>query len=382
MKNKQFLSLLLSSVLVISALNTPFTIASARAAEDGSLPIETVLEEPDETEEPEEKQDEETEPETKPEADPVTDIDDSSEENETQEEIVENSDESPAEQETSQSEESEETDESEQFVFTGTVTATTKGQEVIPGYSDGQSPDDLFAVYVENNFNGRSSAKRRGAKSASGNLSGIDRAIYDNIASVLPEIAAGERASTTFEISTEDLGLEQTCWTAEELGVPSIWVLDESGNIIIQDDGSAIISDDAYGAVEEKTSFDLGRVVSALLADYPYHLYWYEKTQNTSMDGLWISAYYDPSKQDYVIGIDGSIVISFPVAEEYSAGDYTVDTSIGQSVQSSVANANAIVDRYSGASDYDKLRGYLDEICELVSYNDAAAAGGFSYGNP
>ena len=42
----------------------------------------------------------------------------------------------------------------------------------------------------------------------------------------------------------------------------------------------------------------------------------------------------------------------------------------------------AIVDEYSSASDYDKLCGYKEEICGLVSYNDPAAQGGFSYGNP
>ena len=91
---------------------------------------------------------------------------------------------------------------------------------------------------------------------------------------------------------------------------------------------------------------------------------------------------YDQDIDDYVIYVSGALPLRFTVAQEFAAGLYEVDTSIGQSVQASVANAKAIVSKYSGSSDEDKLRGYMEEICDLVSYNDAAADGGVSYGNP
>ena len=102
----------------------------------------------------------------------------------------------------------------------------------------------------------------------------------------------------------------------------------------------------------------------------------YEKTQSTMATGFQLTASYDNAIGDYLVGPVGSMEISFPVANEYSAGEYMVDTTIGQAVQTSVANANAIVSQYSSATDYDKLSGYKDEICNLVSYNEAAAGGG------
>ena len=279
-----------------------------------------------------------------------------------------------------------------EFILKGVQPVTTEGQEALPEDKDGKFSDDLFADYVENSFGGQAGlsgqpgqkdyGRRRASKSPASNLSGIDRAVYDNIASCLPQIAAGERASTTFEISVDELGLEQTFWTAAELGVPSVFELDGSGNVIINDEGNASISEEAVTAISDRTAYNLSKVIDALLADHPYELYWHEKTQTTESTGYEITAFYDDTVEDYVAGIAGSFTISFPVAEEYSAGEYQVDTSIGQSVQTSVANANAIVEQYNSVSDYEKLRGYKDEICDLVSYNDEAAEGGVSYGNP
>ena len=150
----------------------------------------------------------------------------------------------------------------------------------------------------------------------------------------------------------------------------------------MDENGNASILPEAMDAVSEKTAFDLTKIIGALLADNPYQLYWYEKTQSTLATGFSLSASYDYAIGDYLVGPVGSMEISFPVANEYSAGEYMVDTTIGQAVQTSVANANAIVSQYSSAADYDKLSGYKDEICDLVSYNDDAAGGGVSYGNP
>ena len=274
----------------------------------------------------------------------------------------------------------------EENAFKGVATVTTDGQEVFPEDIDGKSSDELFAEYVENSFSGQaeqvSPQKRNAKRSASSGLTGIDSVIYESIASELPLIAAGERASTVFEFSVDELGLEKTMWTAKELGLPTIFELDEGGNIVTDDEGYAIISQDAYNAVNEKLSFSLKKITNALLADYPYHLYWYDKTQSTQQSGIAIGGGYDPTAEEYIIGFTGSFSISFPVSADYEAGQYTVDTSIGKSVQTSVENADAIVDEYSSASDYEKLYGYKEEICGLVSYNEPASQGGFSYGNP
>ena len=271
-------------------------------------------------------------------------------------------------------------------IFTGVVSVMTEGQEVIPESIDGASSDDLFAEFVEKSFNGEPirtpSLKKSKTRTVGSKLTGVDRVIYDTIAACLPQIAAGERASTVFEIPIEELGLSQTAWTAAELGVDSIWTLDENGNVALDENGYASISDEAANAAAAKADYNLKAILRALIADHPYHLYWYEKTQSTRSTGFSMSAGYDNAAGEYVLSLEGSLSFSFPVADEYAAGQYTVDTAIGKSVQTSVANANAIVSKYSSSSDYDKLLGYKNEICDLVSYNDEAAGGGVSFGNP
>ena len=269
-------------------------------------------------------------------------------------------------------------------VFRGTAPTTLPGEGNVVGDTEGKSPEELFSEYVEQSFKGQlSSGRRKAKKSSSSILSGNDRTVYEYIAGQLPLIAAGQRASTAFDITTEILGLEQTAWTAGELGVSTLLVVDEQGDFVLDDDGYGIISDDAYDAVSEKVGINYAKIINVMLADHPYELYWYDKTEGCNIPyGFDVGVTYDQDIDDYVIYVSGAIPMRFTVAQEFAAGLYEVDTSIGQSVQASVANAKAIVSKYSGSSDEDKLRGYMEEICDLVSYNDAAADGGVSYGNP
>ena len=269
-------------------------------------------------------------------------------------------------------------------VFRGTAPTTLPGEGNVVGDTEGKSPEELFSEYVEQSFKGQlSSGRRKAKKSISSVLSGYDRNVYEYITGQLPLIAAGQRASTAFDITTEILGLEQTAWTAGELGVSTLLVVDEQGDFVLDDDGYGIITDDAYDAVSEKVSINSVKIIDVMLADHPYELYWYDKTEGCNIPyGFDVGVSYDQDIDDYVIYVSGALPLRFTVAQEFAAGLYEVDTSIGQSVQASVANAKAIVSKYSGSSDEDKLRGYMEEICDLVSYNDAAADGGVSYGNP
>ncbi len=253
-------------------------------------------------------------------------------------------------------------------------TAQTEEQTVRPK-ADGKSAAELFSVYVDKAFSRPVVLQRVTTLSTSGSaLDGIDQILYKTLADQLPAVASGERASTVFEIPVEDLGLEQLSWTAEELGVDDIFIIDDEGN------GS--ISDEAVNAVQEKTAFDLYSVIASLIADFPYHLYWYDKTQETSLSGFMLETSYDHDADEFRLGISGSITISMPVSPDFSAGDYLVDTSIGQAVQTSVQNAQAVISENQDLSDFEKLCAYRDAICSRVSYNTEAAGGNVSYGNP
>lgn len=245
--------------------------------------------------------------------------------------------------------------------------AETEGQEYTPTNKNSDTAK-LFDEYVEAAAD-NGGIKSRIKKTAGNKLSGINKTIYTRLMGDIAQVAAGDRASTIFEIDVEDLGLDQLTWTASELGVESIT---KDGNL----------TEEATSALLEKGEYDLKAIINALLADNPYELYWYDKTSQTSSQGYKVKIFYDYNKEEYCITFTGSIAFSFPVAEEYSAGEYTFNTEIGKSVQTIVTKANAIVEQYAEVSDYEKLEGYRKEICALVSYNHNAASGSVSYGNP
>ena len=250
------------------------------------------------------------------------------------------------------------------------VSGNEEGQTVVPGNSGDDSPEDLFEKYMSVEFGLSDNSSMRKSKKITGTrLEGNDLAVYQEVAKELPAIAEGERASTVFELTPEVFGYEKTEWTAEELGVASIYEADGT------------VSKQASAAALAKTAYDLDKVTTALLADFPFELYWFDKTAGCSAPYSWYTKFVDG---EYVFGIT-NISIRFSVAGEFSGSDaYTVKTDIGQSLQDAVNNVNTIIEQYSGASDEDKLLRYKEEICERVSYNDDAAAGNFdfNYGNP
>ena len=114
------------------------------------------------------------------------------------------------------------------------------------------------------------------------------------------------------------------------------------------------------------------KVMSYLMMDCPYDLYWYDKTRagGVSFRG---SGYGSVSQVEF----------TFKVAKEYQgSNDTTINPSTANTVQTAVSNANSIVSRHSSESDRDKLKSYCQEICDLVDYNHAAADTATSYGNP
>ena len=232
----------------------------------------------------------------------------------------------------------------------GPIIGETRMETYVPGDTDGQSSDDLFAAYVDKAFGGADSSKKlRGGGYAGAKLTGVNRAIYNYIAAEIPAIASGERASTSFAIDAEEIGIKKN-WTAQDLGVDAIVV-----------DGA--IPQEVRDAFANATvQYDIPAVNKALLYDYPYQMYWYDKTVGVSFTtGFGWSLDYDNGLGEYYIMITSPLTVRFAVSSDFDVeGEaYTVDTNAGQSVQVSVNNANAIVSKYSSSDDRAKLRGYI-----------------------
>jgi len=228
--------------------------------------------------------------------------------------------------------------------------------------------DDLFSEYVDHAFNGLYDAEIQhignieSTQSNEDKLGGLELTIYQFLAEKVLEVSSGSLTSTVFSISLDELGLTGP-YTAADLGVEAIVA-----------DGA--ITADAKEAYTKKLDFDSGLVLDVLRSDYPYDLFWYDKTAQTSTK---VSKQYSASgntETGYELSVSGSITISMPVAVDYSAsgtaGTYEL-SNVVEKVQTAADNAQTIVQNNAGLEDYDKVTAYKNAICDWTSYNDDAA---------
>jgi hypothetical protein len=234
--------------------------------------------------------------------------------------------------------------------------------------------EQLFEGYIEEAFYGKNKAELYGTDtlpgSASANsqistgsqLSGVDAKVYGLVRKFVKEVADGRQTSTEMTITAADIGLRKTRFTAAELGV------------------SDVFSQDAIDVLNAMTQYNFSLVQDCLLFDCPYDLYWFDKTNGVRRTGFGYSFRSDSSGS--YAELTGNITLRFPVVRDYAKDTFTMNPAKAQTVQKAVENAKAIVNKYAGVSDYEKLAGYKKEICDLVSYNYDAAYGSYAYGNP
>ena len=190
--------------------------------------------------------------------------------------------------------------------------------------------------------------------------------LYTLLREDISAVANGTRSSTIMSYDAADV-YESTEYKAVDLGIDAI--LDETGDF----------TQDAINAINSIICFDIDPVISALLLDCPYELYWYDKTM-----GITIEYPSSINTDGETIFIVGNITASFCVSSDYAldGNEYQCDTMFGQSAKNAAANASTIVNKYADASDRDRLTGYANEICSLTSYNFEALGNETHYGNP
>ncbi len=185
--------------------------------------------------------------------------------------------------------------------------------------------DELFAAYVEQQFYGDPSVSLSSSDYGGSKLSGLNKKLYDALKVKISQVAAGEVTSTIFDVTA----------TADS----------------------------------SEDSFQLERIIRALLVDCPYELFWYDKTVGASCSG-------SSSGNKY------SLSFRFSVSPDYGS-DYVITKDLSV-VHTAVQNALEIVEKYASVSDYEKLLGYRNELCDLTEYNSEAAESDYSggYGDP
>lgn len=232
------------------------------------------------------------------------------------------------------------------------------------GGSDG---GDLFAQYVQRLFDTRSTVRKKTAAYPVGSrFTGINAQIYSQLAVMIQEAAAGDRTSTQFTVTLDASAIEQTEFTAQELGVDAVVV-----------DG--VLSKEALIAAENKLGFNSPVLMRALVADYPYEMYWFNKTVGIRRQYLFTWK-WDQDLNDFTLVLQSSAVLRFTVNDEYALDTYTINPEPVLTARQAAENAREIVRQYASLPDYEKLDAYRTAICDLVSY-DYAALDDSSYSN-
>ena len=242
--------------------------------------------------------------------------------------------------------------------------ATTVEQTVVEGLSLStplselsQAPnnDELFNEYVRRLFYGDFDISLLGT-SGYDQLNDGEREIYDLLEDAIEQIASGTRERT------DKIALPEESYDLADLGSFDLTT----------EEGKDAVSSAVFAKWNE--TYDYATAYYALLDDHPYEFYWFDKTGRHGTTGAFLLSY---SWQTSGGTITISPTISFLVAENYCANTsdpYIVDTTGIQRAQSAAANAQEIIGKHASESDYQKLVSYRDEICNLVSYNDEAAA--------
>lgn len=195
--------------------------------------------------------------------------------------------------------------------------------------------DALFEGYATQLFYGNSTSLFGNA--AGEQLSGNAKVLYDALKPVIKQLASGERTSAV-------IGVGKTVSIGEETYTADVSATFSGGSL---------------------TKEELSRVYSALLADLPYEMYWYDKTTGCSTQQI--------GSADNLVHVQAS----FTVAANYrGANDHTVDAAPAAAAITAAENAKALISQHKSKTDYKKLLAYKDAICGLVSYDDNAAKNG------
>ena len=182
--------------------------------------------------------------------------------------------------------------------------------------------DELFQAYFENLLMPHPRLRRPVGAS---NLSGVDLTIYGLLGERVNTVSE-QGGSTVFEISILDIGT-QLSWTKEELG--GITIKDKDGRT----------TDEAMAAVSDRLNTgNSDLIISALLQDYPYGMYWYDKTVGVKVD---IHYWLAPTSKKITIS-RGTITYTFEVSCNYGS-NYVVDSEEVLRAQTAAENARAIV---------------------------------------
>lgn len=230
-----------------------------------------------------------------------------------------------------------------QMAATRTVKAAPEGmpdnEELFAGYMERMLyPERAFSFF--GNF-------------GEGQLSGANLKIYRELKEKIKQTA--EKGGSTAYVITEDLGIR---WAS-----------------------SATTNDEILGEAgrEFDKAVDLNAIISCLMVDNPYELYWYDKTQGTGCSYM----IYSQGAEMWIADMKFTMAVVPGYQENGDVNTVNADRAIA--TKTAVDKAREIVAANVEKSDYGKLVAYADAIRALVDYNYDVVDQDYSgdkYGDP
>ena len=212
-------------------------------------------------------------------------------------------------------------------------------------------------------------------------LNDVTNNIYRRLVPEIKKIAAGESASATIVITD----------------MPITYTQEVLGHITIIEGGA--LSKAASAKIDELFGADVNHdaLLSKLLANMPYELYWFDKTNGMAISygieadentvtipyiavGFCVAdAYRDTTK--YAVNEKGETILD---EANNPVPDYTaVDTAKTGVAKTAAATAAQVVAENQGKGTYGKLVAYREYITNAVDYNsEAASTANYPYGDP
>ena len=244
----------------------------------------------------------------------------------------------------------------------GGVQANTQGVTDSATVSGGMDNDALFEVWMKQVLPGMTPNRtQRSALSGRAMLDGINLKLYDALVPMIRQTAEGKRTSTLFPVSDDAVGLTNSWWTAGQLGLESL----DDGKL-----GAALLS---------KEGFVQKKILQALLADYPYELYWFDKVTGGM---AWSFRVMKQDGKARLTSLIAKLAVAVDYAKTGAISTYEVNE-LPARVTAAASNIEGIVSNNAGKDDLTKLKAYANVICSLVAYNnDAAGDSNTPYGDP
>ena len=235
----------------------------------------------------------------------------------------------------------------------------------VPDAEDLPSNDELFAGYMAQIMYDMDYSIDMTADYGKKQLSGNDLKIYEILKTKIADIAKDGGKTNEIAITAAQLGLGTSL---SDFGLTG----NEGDNAILN-------------AIKDKYPIDHSAIISCLLVDCPYELFWYDKTGKSNIGS-------DGKKTAFTMGTNygyqGTTVnltwtFSFTVAPEYRASpaDPYQATAELSTVNTAIENAKSIASSVAG-DDYSKMLTFKNAICNAVDYNHDALKEGTAYGNP